>query len=235
MVAITFVRRIVARLREFLVIGGHFAFAAWLPYGARPMELIVIRHGRPERQENALDGADPPLTDVGNRQARAMAEWMKAEHLDSIYVSPMVRARQTCAPLEAAFGFEATVVDGVREFDAGDPSYIPYEELKQDRAAWEKMVDEWETADRSEFVAEVVDALNGIVSNNRGKRVAVVCHGGVINAYAADVMGLDNNKMFFNPNYTSINRFMVASTGERSVVSLGDIGHLRAHPELILG
>jgi hypothetical protein len=34
-------------------------------------------------------------------------------------------------------------------------------------------------------------------------------------------------KMFFNPNYTSINRFMAASSGEKSVVSLNEYHHLK--------
>ncbi len=198
------------------------------------MELIVIRHGRPERVENASDGADPPLTDVGHRQAEAMAAWVKTERIDSIYVSPMARARQTSAPLEAALGLEATVVRGIREFDSEEPDYIPMEELKADKEAWRAMIAEMAATNRDDFIAEVLEAMGTIVADNRGKRVAVVCHGGVINAYAADVLGIDNS-MFFNPDYTSINRIMCASSGERSIVSLNDIGHFRANPELKLG
>jgi len=198
------------------------------------MELIIIRHGRPERIENA-DGevADPGLTEVGHDQAAAMAEWMKAERVDEIYVSPMARARQTSAPLEAAFGMEATVVPGVREFDDGESAYIPMEEMKADKEAWKAFLAENESKTRDDFRAEVLSSLKEITASNRGKRVAVVCHGGVINTYAADVLGL-GGAMFFNPHYSSINRFMVASSGERSVVSLNDCGHLRATPELIL-
>lgn len=198
------------------------------------MELIIVRHGRPERIENA-DGAvaDPGLTEVGHRQSEAMADWMKAEHLDALYVSPMVRARQTSVPLETHLGIEAEVVDGVREFDDGESAYIPVEELKADKEAWRAYLEETRSMTRDEFRAEVLDSLRQITSANRGKRVAVVCHGGVINTYAADVLGLDGS-MFFNPHYTSINRFMVASSGERSVVSLNDCGHLRATPDLLL-
>lgn len=198
------------------------------------MELIIIRHGRPERIENADGGvADPELTEVGHSQAAAMAEWMKSEHLDEVYVSPMARARQTSAPLEAAFGLEAPVVHGVREFDDGESAYIPMEELKADKEAWKAMLAETANMTRDAFRAEVLEALGEITSSNRGKKVAVVCHGGVINAYASDVLGL-GGAMFFNPHYSSINRFMVASSGERSVVSLNDCGHLRATPELLL-
>ena len=41
------------------------------------MELILIRHGLPERVETE-DGtpADPPLSEVGHEQARRMANWL---------------------------------------------------------------------------------------------------------------------------------------------------------------
>lgn len=198
------------------------------------MELIIVRHGRPERIENA-DGAvaDPQLTEAGHQQAVAMADWMKAEHIDALYVSPMARARQTSAPLEMALGIEAAVVDGVREFDDGESAYIPMEEMKADKEAWRAFLAENETMTRDEFRAEVLFALAEIAASNRGRRVAVICHGGVINTYAADVLGLGGT-MFFAPDYTSINRFMVASSGERSIVSLNDTGHLRSSPELLL-
>ena len=199
----------------------------------RTMELIIIRHGRPARVENAAGAADPELTDIGHQQAQAMADWMRAESLDRIYVSSMVRARQTSAPLEAAFGMEAIVDDGVREFDDDANEYIPVEELKKDKEAWRAYLKETSNLTRDDFNQTVVSAIRAIVDDNKGNKVAIVCHGGVINAWASDVLGLDGS-MFFNPNYTSINRFMCASSGERSVLSLNDVGHLRDKPELYL-
>ena len=40
------------------------------------MELILVRHGLPERQELEEGRADPPLSETGNRQALAVAEWL---------------------------------------------------------------------------------------------------------------------------------------------------------------
>lgn len=191
------------------------------------MQLILVRHGLPERIENAGGPADPPLTKVGRQQAEAAAQWLKTEALSELYVSPMVRARQTAEPLERALGREAIVERGVREFDAEESSYIPVEELQQDKKRWKKYLAEESTVDRSAFSAEVVDALEAIVAANRGGTVAVVCHGGVINVWAAHILGLAP-KMFINPTYTSINRFMAASSGERSIVSLNETAHLRS-------
>ena len=55
----------------------------------------------------------------------------------------------------------------------------------------------------------------------------MVCHGGVINAWAAEVLGIEP-RLFFDPTYTSINRFVAARSGERSLVSLNEAAHLRS-------
>ena len=55
----------------------------------------------------------------------------------------------------------------------------------------------------------------------------------MINAWASTVLGLPVT-LFFNPDYTSINRFMAASSGERSIVSLNETAHLRGAPDLRL-
>ncbi len=197
------------------------------------MELIVVRHARPKRIEDADGPADPPLTDVGHRQARAVAGYLAGQSLDAVYVSPMVRARQTAAPLERLLDVTAPVRPGLAEFDADHPSYIPVEELQADKAAWKEYLATEAATDRSMFVATAVATIDAIAADHRGQRVVVVCHGGVINAWAHHVMQTPDS-LFFNPDYTSINRFMVASTGEKSVVSLNETPHL-THPELRLG
>ncbi|MEZ5407196.1 MAG: histidine phosphatase family protein [Acidimicrobiales bacterium] len=197
------------------------------------MELILVRHARPEHIIDADGPADPPLTDVGHRQARAVAAWLAAEPLDALYTSPLVRARQTAAPIERLLGLEAVPVHGVREYDAADTSYVPIEVLRADKDAWRRYVLEEAGIDRTAFGDEVAGALEDLIDRHRGQRIVVVCHGGVINAWAARVLGMVPT-LFFNPDYTSINRFMAASSGERSVVSLNETAHLRGAPDLRL-
>ncbi len=191
------------------------------------MELVLIRHARPERIEDAGRPADPDLTDLGHRQADLMAEWLAAETFDAVYTSPMARARQTSAPLESRLGLTAGVVDGVQEFDADADHYIPMEDLKADKERWRRYLQGELAEDRSAFASTVVDSLEALIADHRGHRIAVVCHGGVINMWACRVLGLAP-EMFFEPIYTSIHRFMAASSGERSVVSLNEVAHLRA-------
>jgi 2,3-bisphosphoglycerate-dependent phosphoglycerate mutase len=195
------------------------------------MELILIRHARPERIENSDAPADPPLTELGHRQARAVAAWMAAEPFDALYTSPMQRARQTAAPLAALLGVEPVVEKGVREYDDLAPSYIPLEDLKQDKEAWRAWLVEEAATDREDFRYEVVETLERICTEHRRQKVVVICHGGVINIWASHVLGL-GDQMFFEPTYTCVNRFLAASSGERSVVSLNETAHLRGWPDL---
>lgn len=52
---------------------------------------------------------DPVLTDVGHRQAALAAAALRGERFDRVLVSPLVRARQTVAPIETALGVIAEV------------------------------------------------------------------------------------------------------------------------------
>jgi probable phosphoglycerate mutase len=191
------------------------------------MELILIRHGLPEKVIND-DGtpADPPLSSTGLEQAKKVAKWLTDVKIDCLYSSPMQRAMQTAAPLAAQKNMEIQVRDGVAEYDQKSDLYIPVEQLKeQDYDRWLRLMKGEVDIDFPAFAKNVCETLDEIVAQNKGKRVAVTCHGGVINVWAAHVIGFEP-KMFFNPNYTSINRFMAASSGEKSVITLNEHAHL---------
>jgi probable phosphoglycerate mutase len=194
------------------------------------MELLVIRHGLPLRIErNDGEPADPELSELGHRQAERVAAWLKDEPIDAIYASPLQRAHQTAMPLAAAKGLPIQTEPGIVEFDPDAQSYIPLEELKAtDPEAWRAMVQGglYGEIDFDVFRQTVVSSLERIIATHPSKRVAVVCHGGVINSWAAHILGIDT-PLFFDPTYTSINRSLAASSGERMVVSLNESAHLR--------
>lgn len=197
------------------------------------MQLLLIRHALPLRVENP-DGrpADPPLSDAGRAQAGRLAEWLAAERLDALYASPLRRAAETALPLSRRAGLPVRPEAGVAEYDAEAAAYVPLEELKAaDPEAWRAAVQGglWAGIDIERFRETVVASLEGIAGRHPGARVAVVCHGGVINAFAAHVLGIDR-PLFFEPAYTSVSRFLVARSGERSVVTLNEAAHLRPGP-----
>ena len=192
------------------------------------MELVIIRHGLPVRIDEADGPADPELSDAGHDQARRLAAWLRHERIDAIFTSPMRRAVQTARPLADAFGVEPVVDDELAEFDRGQHFYVPIEELKAARDP------RYEQLMKGEYAAEVdpftfrdvvTVAIERVIESHPGGTVAVVCHGGVINAYASHVLGIEF-PLFFQPHYTSVNRFLASSAGHRSVASLNETGHL---------
>lgn len=192
------------------------------------MELILIRHGLPVR---SAETDDPHLSDEGHDQARRVARWLAGEKIDAVYASTMTRARQTAEPFAAAAGHEVRTKEGIVEFDKGSGAYVPMEQLKrEDYAAWRAMAEGGHGIDVPLFQKTVVEALEEVIADHSGQRVAVFCHGGVINVWTAHVLRMEP-RLLFEPVYTSIHRFMAARGGQRNVLSLNETPHLHPHFE----
>jgi probable phosphoglycerate mutase len=188
------------------------------------MELILIRHGLPVR---SAETSDPPLSDEGHDQARRAALWLGGEPIAAVYSSPMRRAVQTAEPFAAAAGLPITTDDGIVEFDRASGRYIPMEELKrEDYAAWKAFAEGDFDVDIFGFQQQVVASLEAIVAANAGRTVAVFCHGGVVNVWTAHVLKMEA-RLFFEPGYASIHRYLCARSGERNIVALNERAHLR--------
>lgn len=189
------------------------------------VELLLIRHARPARTHAAEGPADPPLTDLGHRQADALAAWVAEEGVDAVYASPLKRARETAAPLGEKLGLTVEIDPSLSEYDAHASSYVPLEELQ---AAGDLRAVEL-PADVAAFQRTVVDGIENLVASNSARKLALVCHGGVINVYVSWVLQAAN-EMFFLPHYTSVSRVRASSSetlGRRTLESLNETAHLR--------
>ncbi len=190
----------------------------------RAVELILIRHGRPERIDHDPNGADPALTDLGRRQAQAMADFLATEPLTKIYVSPQRRAQETAEPLASQFGIDPVVVDGIAEFDLGHTHYIPGEERAP--MSKEELRELVRDATAPEFVDRVRASTETIISAHHGERVAAVCHGGVISIILNDILGMAI-ETYHNSSYTSVTRIKAGRNGRRSMASFNESHWLR--------
>mgnify|MGYP001390939057 FL=1 len=196
------------------------------------MELLLIRHALPIRRELVDGPADPELSADGRAQAAHVATYLSSEHLDAIYASPLRRAYETATAIAAHHRLEVQLHDGVAEFDRLSSDYIPTEELKaaNDPRYHAMLAGEWDTDEESstEFRSRVVRSIEELIDAHPAERIAVVCHGGVINSYLSHVLGLVSpGGGFFYPNYTSINRIAAARGGTRTVVTVNETSHLR--------
>lgn len=165
------------------------------------MRILVIRHGDP-------DYAKDSLTEKGWKEAKVLADKMKQEKLDYIYVSPLGRAKATASFTLEQKGMEAVECPWLREFaplidrpDVTDRKMIAWDWLPQDWTAEPKhfLYDEWmntpvfensEVPQQYRWVTQSFDELlagHGYVRDGEIYRVeranrdtiALFCHFGV--------------------------------------------------------
>jgi probable phosphoglycerate mutase len=161
-----------------------------------------------------------------------LADYLGGETVDVLYASPLRRALQTAEPVSARLGLEVVVDEELAEFDRHSHFYIPIEELKQEKdERWDDLIEgRWGVdgeVDPATFKDVVVEAVERVIAAHSGQTVAIVCHGGVINAYFAHLLQLDF-PMFFEPAYTSISRVLASSAGHRQVKSINEHAHVRS-------
>jgi broad specificity phosphatase PhoE len=99
--------------------------------------ILFVRHGETEanRQRLALGRADPALTERGVEQADALAGRLASLEVATVYASPLLRARQTAAPIAAAVGAEVVVDDRLIELDYGEWDGRSFPDLPKDELA----------------------------------------------------------------------------------------------------
>ncbi len=199
------------------------------------MELVLVRHAEPVRIVSADGGpADPVLTDLGLRQAKAVAAFLAEEAFDAVYMSPLQRAVQTAGEIAGALGLPTTIEDGIAEYDRQSEFYIPVDELMSSddpgiQEHWRALAEdrlEDVVADAATFRPRVHEAVERLVAAHPGQRIVAVCHGGVINVALAEVLGLDRS-LWFLPEYASVHRVAASRAGIRSIVSINETSHLR--------
>ena len=79
------------------------------------MEIVLVRHAQPDWEPGGHAVDDPHLTDFGHAQAQLTAKALAGEHFDHIYSSPLVRVRETAAPICETLGHEPIVRPWLRE------------------------------------------------------------------------------------------------------------------------
>jgi len=179
------------------------------------MDLIIIRHGEPDLTGDDL--SDPPLTDLGQRQAVATAQHLAATTLDAVYVSPQRRAQQTSVPVLGERGLTPVTDERIAEFDYELGSYITpatFEGMTREEAM--VLLEEYQGP---AFQERVLAGFGDIIAANPGKTVAVVCHGGVINAVARDVL---EAKQPLSPHHASVTRVAASRSGVRSLTTFNE-------------
>ncbi len=188
----------------------------------------MIRHAHPISEER-IDGtpADPPLSEAGFEQSRAVAEWLSRNPPDRLVSSPALRARQTAEATSRKLGRPVEIDDRLCDVNPLLSRYVTLEEERvRDPLAYRRRLDQYREGDHlADASARVNAALDEWTDTHPGKRVAVFCHGSVVNVYAARVLGL-SEFIFLDVGYASGHRFLISRDAARSVKSLNETAYL---------
>lgn len=200
-------------------------------------ELLFVRHGEQAYREGMplRDAVDPPLSDLGEKQAAAVADRLATHEIDAVYASPYQRAHATGAAIAEPHGHEAVVLDDLREVDLWSKlpqdlslrDAVGVEELRsifrtvQEHRTW----DSYPYGEGSEsFRTRVERAISRIVEDHAGERVALACHGGVIATVLALIMESPRD-YGIAVHHSSITTIRGADV-RRSIVAVNDFSHV---------
>jgi broad specificity phosphatase PhoE len=203
--------------------------------------LYLIRHGRSDfgwTGERFVGSRgeqwDPPLSDEGREQAELLASRLQVMELEPfvVYSSPLRRAAETARTFADRAGVEISLEDELAEANIGGWEGVPFEEivgsdpeildhLRHQRPIW-RYGPGAEAAD--DFRARVRHTIETMLDRHPHANVLAFVHGGVINAYCGELLGLPQ-EMFFLPENTSVNSVEVDGPVRR-VRFLNDVLHL---------
>lgn len=158
------------------------------------MWLLLIRHGQtPANVLGQLNTRKPGtgLTKTGEKQAAAVPGALQGEQVEAVFASTLIRTQLTAQPLAEERRLPVTILDGLREVEAGD-----LEDLT-DAASVETYLSTsfaWAAGDLNrrmpggpnghEFFVRYDDAIASIVDTGCNT-AAAFSHGMAIRAWAA--------------------------------------------------
>jgi len=159
----------------------------WGEQAEPPTQLIFLRHGETphtvEKRFSGSGGDDPALSETGQAQAQAAAEYLsRIGGVDAVVTSPMLRTRQTAEVVAAKLGLEPVVDEAWIECSFGDWDGHTFAELQQ---KWPDALNAWmdstavappggESFDTCAWRAR--SARDRLLARYPGKTVVVVTH-----------------------------------------------------------
>ena len=184
-------------------------------------EIILVRHGEAEHNVLGISSSDKekyPLTELGKRQASETAEKIGDKHIDIVFSSPIIRAKQTAQPYLDKHKHDLIIDERLSEITSGNwegkTQHDP--EIKAARDAYKNL----ETEERfitkrggtgeawADLEVRVKDFLNDILVKYKGKTILCFSHQGtdemaikilrnLSNKEAIKVFhGIDNGEVF---------------------------------------
>ena len=199
--------------------------------------LYIIRHCESEGNVSEIfqGRTDGDITPKGALQLESLKERCKDIPFDIIYTSPLIRARKTAEAVN--YYHDAALIDEpeLMEINGGDMEGKKWEDLPllfpDTYPTWIKDFGSFK-APGGESVREVYErikrAVIRIVSENNGKTVGIVSHGGAIYTLLAFAYGVSPDELTQNPFWcenTAISRVNFIN-GKPAPIFMNDTNHI---------
>src|SRR5712691_3232788 len=169
------------------------------------LRLLAIRHGATAySQERRYAGShDVPLSPEGRRQCSALPQALASFHAAAIYASPLVRARESAAPIAADQAIEVTLESDFREMCFGDWEGLTRDEVErrfpEDYKVWCTAPERF-ARPGSEPLSAVAERVTRAVAELRathlGETVILVSHGVVTRLIVLAALGLGPERLW---------------------------------------
>ncbi len=166
--------------------------------------ILLVRHGQSlgNLHETFLGYTDLDLTELGHRQAEALAARLADVHLDAVYSSDLCRAMNTVLPAARAHGLAVTPDKRLREIFAGEWEGVTFDEIARrfpaDRALWKQNIGlARPTGGESvrELTERVKEALDEIAARHGGETVLVGTHATPVRSVMTRLRGYPPERM----------------------------------------
>jgi broad specificity phosphatase PhoE len=150
------------------------------------MDLYLVRHGDTELGPNGLYPDPAHLSELGQAQASALASRLESIDPHVVISSGLERADETVAPYVASSQIQPEFVPEFDEIGIGDLRNhdLAVVKAKLFRKPFIADFSEYDGESSTEFAGRVINALqNRVLARfDKQQRVALVIHGGPINA-----------------------------------------------------
>jgi len=199
------------------------------------VRLLLVRHGVTtwNAQHRYQGHTNVPLSEVGVRQAVALAERLSAEEIHTLYSSDLDRARTTARLIAQRHDLPVCLEPRLREIHFGAWEGLSYQQI-QERYAEEYKA--WKADPMSvappggETLAQVAERVRAVLDQlavrHLNETVLITAHGGVLQVLLCLVLGLEpRGRWQFRLDNTSLSEVLLYEEGG-VLTKLNDTVHL---------
>jgi 2,3-bisphosphoglycerate-dependent phosphoglycerate mutase len=162
--------------------------------------VLLIRHAQSAPSDDVPE-PDWPLSEVGLRQAEALARDLNEQQVDAIYASPYLRAGATVEPLARCRGLSIEVVEDIRERELTHGKLEGWlDHLQQSWADRDYQLPGGESSRQCQH--RVVASLGEIAAQHHDASIVVCSHGNALSLFLNSIdptFGFENWRAMTNP------------------------------------